>query len=189
GDPAKPETWQLNSPANYVRYDAVSLLENYRRQGGGPAIRTIVLGCTHFPIAQQDFAAAFARLRDFRDSTAAQPYHALLAEKLTFVNPAEFTAKELFRELAARRLRADRESALLPSVAGAFVSIPNSAWPGVKLDPAGALDSEYKYTRPTGNSEREDVFCAPMKEQPALLQSLSGLAPALPHVWSALSER
>ena len=189
GDPAQPETWQLNSPVNYVRYDAVSLLENYRRQGSGPALGVIVLGCTHFPIAQQEFATAFARLRDFRDGTGAQPYRALLAEKITFVNPAEFTAKELFRELAARRLRADRASVQPPSVAGAFVSIPNSAWPGVKLDAAGALDTDYKYSRPTGNPEREDVFCAPMKEQPALLQSLSGLAPALPHVWSALSER
>jgi hypothetical protein len=189
GDPAKPETWQLNSPANYVRYDVVSLLEKYRRQGTGPAISAIVLGCTHFPIAQQEFAAAFARLRDFRDATGAQPYRALLAEKLTFVNPAEFTAKELFRELAKRRLRADRESTQPPSVAGAFISIPNPAWPGVKLDPSGALDTGYKYSRPTGDFEREDTLCAPMKEQPTLLESLTGLAPALPHVWSALSER
>ena len=188
GDPARPETWQLNSPANYARYDAASLVESYRKRGGGPAIGTVVLGCTHFPIAREEIAEAFARLRDFRDGAGEQPYRALIAEQLTLVNPAEFTAKELFRELAQRRLRADRESAHAPVVAGAFVSVPNPAWPGVKLDASGALDTGYKLARPTGSVEREDVWCVPMKEVPALLRSLSGLAPALPVVWSALSQ-
>ena len=189
GDAANPATWQLNSPANYARYDAASLVEKYRRQGGGPAIATVVLGCTHFPIAKEEIADAFARLRDFRDAAGAQPYRPLIAEKLVFVNPAEFTAKELFRQLATDRLRADRASVQAPRVAGAFVSIPNSNWPGVKLDPSGSLDADYKYSRRSGSPGREDVWCVPMKEQPALLQSLSGLAHALPHVWSALNER
>jgi glutamate racemase len=186
GDPARPETWQLNSPANYVRYDVVSLLENYRRQGSGPPIGTVVLGCTHFPIVQAEFAACLARLRDFRDATGAQPYRTFIAEQPVLVNPAEFTAKELFRELAARRLRADRASHQPPLVGAAFVSVPNATWPGVKLDAAGALDTDYKYSRHPGQPEREDTINTPMSEQPALLRSLSGLAPALPLVWRAL---
>ncbi len=186
GDPARPETWQLNSPVNYARYDAAALVENYRLGGGGPAIGTVVLGCTHFPIAQDEIADAFARLRVFRDATGSQPYRDLIAERLTFVNPAEFTAKDLFRELARLRMRADRESTRAPAVAGAFVSIPNPEWPGVKLDASGALDAGYKYGRKTGSPQCEDVWCVPMRDAPALLRSLAGLAPALPRVWGAL---
>jgi glutamate racemase len=188
GDPASPSTWQLNSPANYVHYDVVSLLENYRRRGGGPPIATVVLGCTHFPIVEKEFVSVLARLRDFRDASGAQPYRALIAEKPVFVNPAELTAKALFRELAARRLRAGKDSMQPPAVVGAFVSVANPAWPGVKLDAGGGLDSDYKYSRSTGQPEREDVHCVPMSEQPALLQSLSNLAPALPRVWHALND-
>ncbi|MBI5393744.1 MAG: aspartate/glutamate racemase family protein [Verrucomicrobia bacterium] len=186
GDPAKPETLQLNSTANYARYDVTMLAENYRKAGGGPTIATVVLGCTHFPIVQAEIADAFARLREFRDATGAQPYRALIAEQVVFVSPAEFTAKELFRELARRRLRAGRDSRQAPVIAGAFVTVPNLKCPAVKLGADGSLDTGYKYGRQAGCPELEDVFCVPMRDAALPLASLAGLARALPVTWSEL---
>jgi glutamate racemase len=186
GDPAKPETLQLNSTANYARYDVAMLVESCRKAGGGPAIATVVLGCTHFPIVQAEIADAFARLRQFRDTGGAQPYRALIAERIEFVSPAGFTAKELFRELARRRIRAGRDSRQAPAIAGAFVSVPNPKCPGVKLGADGSLDSSYKHGRRPGRPEVEDVLCVPMRDATLPMESLAGLARALPATWKEL---
>ncbi len=189
GDAAKPATWQLNSAANYARYDVTTLVERYRRSGGGAPISTLVLGCTHYPIARADIAAAFAHLRNFKSPDGAQPYRDLIGEKIEFVNPAEFTARELFRELARRKLRANRDSTAAPALERAFVSVPNPAWPGAKLNADGALDAAYKYGRSPGIPAAEDTLCVPLTEARAVLDSLSGLAPALPQVWMNLNRK
>ncbi len=189
GDAADPATWQLNSAENYARYDVATLVEKYRRSGGGAPISTLVLGCTHYPIAHSELAAAFARLRDFKSPDGAQPYRELIGEKIEFVNPAEFTARELFRELARGKLRANRESTAAPSLERIFVSVPNPAWPGVKLNSDSALDADCKYGRSPGHPAAEDTLCVPLSEARAVLNSLSGLAPALPHVWANLNRK
>ncbi len=189
GDAAKPSTWQLNSAANYARYDVTTLVEKYRRNGGGAPISTLVLGCTHYPIARADIAVAFEHLRNFKSPDGAQPYRELIAEKITFANPAEFTARELFRELARRKLRANRDSTAAPALERTFVSVPNPAWPGAKLNADGALDAAYKYGRSPGNPAAEDTLCVPLSEARTVLDSLSGLAPALPQVWTNLNRK
>ena len=189
GDEAKPATWQLNSAENYARYDVTTLVEKYRKSGGGAPISTLVLGCTHYPIARTALATVFSRLRDYATPDGTRPYRELISEKIEFVNPAEFTAKELFRELARGRLRAARDSDATPVLERAFVSIPNPSWPGAKLNADGALDADCKYGREAGNPSAEDVLCVPLKEAGAVLDSLSGLAPALPRVWTDLNRQ
>ena len=186
GDPAKPETWQLNSVANYARYDVTMLAEQYREAGGGPAIHTVVLGCTHFPIIQAEIAASFAQLRDFRDGTGAQPYRELIGEKIEYISPAEFTARELFRTLARDRLRASRGSTQPPTIASSFISVPNPACPGVRLSADGSFETAYKYGRLAGNPAREDFWCVPMQDAALPLDSLAGLVRALPATWKEL---
>ena len=187
GDESKPATWQLNSAANYARYDVATLVEKYRRNGGGAPISTLVLGCTHYPIAHAELAAAFEHLRNFKSPDGTQPYRELISGKIEFVNPAEFTAKELFRELARARLRAARDSDTAPVLERAFVSVPNPSWLCTKLNADGALDAGYKYGRTPGNPAEEDTLCVPLSDARAVLDSLAGLAPALPLVWKNLN--
>jgi len=189
GDAQTPATWRLNSVSNYARYDVATLVENYRERGGGPAISTVVLGCTHFPIAKTEIAAAFQRLRDCRDPHGTQGYRTLIAERIDFVNPAEFTARELFRELARNRLRAARKEKTPPRIDAAYLSVPNPDWPGLKLSADGALDPAYKYGREPGSPAAEDTFCVPMNEAGSALDSLAGMSQALPHVWAELRRR
>jgi hypothetical protein len=189
GSPDAPETWRLNSVSNYARYDVATLVENYRERGGGPPISTVVLGCTHFPIASAEIAAAFSRLRDYRNPDGAQVYRPLISERIEFVNPAEFTAKELFRELARNRLRTGRGEKAPPKIESAFISMPNPAWPGAAQSADGGLDVAYKYGRAPGTLATEDTLCVPLNEAGTVLDSLSGLSHALPQVWAELRRR
>jgi len=55
GDRDNPETWQLNSVENYIRYDVVTLLENYRKTNPSKPIGIVILGCTHYPFYTKSF--------------------------------------------------------------------------------------------------------------------------------------
>ena len=94
GDPAFPQ-----SVADCAAQEARALLETLRREQPGQKLGTLVLGCTHYPLARAELDAAFAALR------ADPAFAPLLSNHLTYVDPAEWTARELFRELARAGLR------------------------------------------------------------------------------------
>lgn len=186
GDLTRPDGIRLNSTDNYSRFDVATLVENYRKSGGGLPISSVVLGCTHFPIVQSMIAAAFARVREFRNEHGEQPYLKLISKDLEFVNPAAFTARELFRELARQRLRRNKESSEPPVLLGAFLSVPNPECPGVRIGSDGSFDPGYKYGRETGRLDQEDVFYVPLAKAGLPFDSLSGLARALPLTWKQI---
>jgi len=78
------------------------------------------------------------------------------------VNPAEWTAKELFRELASARLRHRPGTARASERDLFFISVPNPASPGVRLAETGALDHDYKYGRSPGQLGVEDTHNIPL---------------------------
>ena len=88
-----------------IRLDVGALVEEYHRDGGSKPISTVVLGCTHYPLIRDAIEREFLRLREHRDAAGRQPYRGLIAERLTFVDPGENAAQELFRELFQRKLR------------------------------------------------------------------------------------
>lgn len=99
GDPA------FASPlVEQVAADVRALVEAHREKvqtarGEPVPLEKIVLGCTHFPLAIAELDAAFETLRTEPDLA---PW---IAPRRQFINPAEWTARELFRELALARLR------------------------------------------------------------------------------------
>ncbi len=186
GHENEPSTWKLNSVANYVRYDVATLVESYRKAGGGPPISSVVLGCTHFPLVAQPILEAFARLRDYEDAQHARPYHDLIAQHVEVVDPAHLTAKELFRELARAKLRSPNAKTAQSIIGTTFyLSEANAQWPGSALVPGSTTDltDEYKYGRNPGQPEREDTVYVPMKVE----RVPGGLSKALPLVGAALA--
>jgi hypothetical protein len=177
---------ELNSVANHVRFEAATLLEAQRR-AGGPAIGSIVLGCTHYPLVRDELAAALATVRTYRAPDGTQPYAATVAADVRLVDPAEATARELFVALATARLRAPgaRDPAAAPTAAF-FISVPNPAVPGVRLAADGALDAAYRTGREPGRLDREDTVAVPLTAA-TLPASSAQLVRALPHVWRALA--
>lgn len=176
---------QINSVANHVRYEVKTLVDRHQRSGTKTPIGMVVLGCTHFPLAKSEIATAFQEIRQWRDSQGSQPYLNLIRERLVFINPAEFTARELFRELARSKTRSSDAGSRTDKDLF-FLSVPNPTWPGIKLTPAGALEPGYRHGRSLGQFDRLDTLPVPLS--PAMLPATTAAAirRLMPEVWSRL---
>jgi glutamate racemase len=172
GDPSFQET-----VAERCRLDVRALVEAHRKSGVTAPLSTLVLGCTHFPLVQPDIDAAFQALR--REPALAE----VIAPRMEYVNPAEWTARELFRELARAGLRGGVGNRMKDSF---YLSIPNPLRRDLSLTPDGGLEKEFKYSRSPGELEREDSVNVPMTLEriPATTRKL--IEGRLPQVWERL---
>ncbi len=191
GDRTRPDSLRLNSVVNYVRYDVTTLLQDYRTAGGTAAIDTVLLGCTHFPLVEQEILDAFARARALQVD-GSKPFELLIAEQIDIVDPAELTAKELFRELARTRTRNVRDE-LEPGQRKSspvlfFMSVANPACKEATFAADGSLDREYKYARTHGRLDLEDTLCVPMRVSLLPPSSVQLIQSRLPEVWSRLQQ-
>ena len=177
GNPAFPGT-----AAETALRDVRSLLETHQKKGGTQPIDTVVLGCTHFPLVRQDIETAFETLH--RDPA----WQALTAAPRTYIDPAEWTARELFRELAKARLRLKDGESCVMAADRFFLSIPDPACSGIKLAPDGGLAYDYKYGRATGQFDREDTINIPLTPDTLPKTSATLVREKLPLVWSRLSQ-
>ena len=177
GDAAFPD-----SVAAYALKEARSLAEAYRAEKPTAPLQTIVLGCTHYPLAREEIDTAFAALR------LETEFHDLIAEHRTFVNPAEATARELFRELARSKLRLKPGEASSLDHGLFYLSVPRLEEVGIQLSGDGSLDKDYKYSRSPGHLDFEDTKNIPLS--PALIPANSArlVRERLPAVWRSLSQ-
>jgi glutamate racemase len=184
GDISSPETLQLNSVGNYVRYDVTSLVESWREKGGATPIDTVVLGCTHFPLVRTELLGEFARLRAL-ELGGQKPYEHLISESIAVVDPASLTASELFRELARKSLFASSRAADAKDLFFMSVASPSVADQDRMSD--GGLAKDYKYGRDSGRLDLEDTRSVRMVPDLLPATSRSLVRNRLPEVWKRLS--
>ncbi|OAI56505.1 hypothetical protein AYO49_04165 [Verrucomicrobiaceae bacterium SCGC AG-212-N21] len=169
----------LNYVGDYVVFDAGELVFKAKgvRNPNPAAIEMVILGCTHFPLVEREIDEALEGMVKSGQ---------LAKGKRIFINPAEYTAKELFRELARARLRnkADVSKLAAPS-AQFFLSVANPAAEGVKLAADGSLETAYKEGRETGYPEREDTKVIALTPD-TLPASSRELLTKLPTVWAQM---
>ena len=173
GDSAFP-----NSVSSYALKEARSLAEAYLALKPSKPLESVVLGCTHYPLAEAEIDAAFAQIR------AEPAMKGVIAEKRNFVNPAQLTARELFRELALAKLRLKPGEACVLAKDLFYLSVPNPACPDIKLAPDGSLDRDYKYSRMPGDLERQDTKNVPLTPDMLPAPSARLLRERLQSVWN-----
>jgi glutamate racemase len=177
GDAAFPD-----SVAAYALKEARALAEAYRAEKPTAPLQTIVLGCTHYPLAKEEIDTAFTTLRQeaaFRD---------LIAEHRTFVNPAEATARELFRELAKSKLRLKPSEVCVLDQGLFYLSVPRVEEVGIQLSGDGNLDKDYKYSRSPGRLDFEDTKNVPLTPALIPVNSAKLVRERLPAVWKSLGK-
>ncbi len=176
GDAAFPD-----SVSAYALKEARALAEAYRDEKPTAPLQTIVLGCTHYPLAQEEIDSAFTTLRQ------ESAFHDLIAEHRTFVNPAEATARELFRELAQSKLRLKPGEVCSLAQGQFYLSVPRVEEVGIQLSGDGSLDKDYKYSRCPGNFDFEDTKNVPLTPTLIPANSAKLVKERLPAVWKSLS--
>lgn len=188
GDVKQPVTWRLNSVDNYIRYHTASLLEAYRRSGDAAPISAVILGCTHFPYYKDEIAKSLERLRQFHAPNGEEPYRNLILKSPSFIDPSELTAKQLYETLAGSGLLVEKRNQAALGVDEFYISVPNTALPGVKLDQTGGFTYEYKYGRDPGHFEWEYVKRVPMSRANLSRDVCETIRTKMPAVWMRLVE-
>jgi len=140
---------QLNSAANYARYNIVTLLERHRQSGKSTPIRAIILGCTHYPFYLETLKEMLEYLREYRED-GRYPYRDLIADEVTFIDPAVYTAIECYQTLRNDGNLAFR---ITPTQVESYISIPSSLLEDNCLTPEGYLTHDFKYGRQPGTEE------------------------------------
>jgi hypothetical protein len=134
---------QLNSAANYARFNLVSLVERHRASGSRVPLKAIILGCTHYPFQQETLERTAAELRAY-EGDGSFPYRDLLSQDLVFIDPARYVAVECFEALKGDGLLAAPGRAR--TVSG-YISVPATGLDPGWLGEGGGLTFEYKYGR------------------------------------------
>jgi glutamate racemase len=146
--------------------DVTTLVQTYQRDGGQKPITTVVLGCTHYPLVKDAIEREFLRLRDD------DGLRNLIAPRLRFVNPADDTAKELFRELFLRKLRLPPNEKSFAERDTFFVTVGRD----------GPLTDDVKYARLPGRFDATDVRTVPLAGDGASRSAIEVWRKLLPHV-------
>jgi glutamate racemase len=176
GDPAFTVSLEVQAAT-----DALELVRAHQSSGGTQPLTKIVLGCTHFPLIANRIDAAF---RDLRRQPGMDRW---IAQELVYVNPAEWTARELFMELARARLRHSGDgSTRAMDKDKFFLSVPAPNLSADKLAEGGSLAHDYKYGRSPGNLDLEDTRVTPMTVEMLPESSRNLVKNRLPLTWERL---
>jgi glutamate racemase len=180
GPRSEPRNVQMNSVANHVAYEALSLVEQVRRTEGARPLGTVILGCTHYPFVADHFRRHFARLYDYKEN-GEYVYRSHLTKDVRLVDPAVITATQLYEFLSTNRL-------LAASPAGAsefYISVPNRANPAVETDTQGYFTYRYKYGRQPGSGQ-ETVRVVPFSRRTVPEETLTRLRTMVPSAWELI---
>ncbi len=187
GDSEDPATWRLNSVDNYIRYHTATLVEGHRQSGSTEPISTVILGCTHFPLYEDDIEESFTRLREIRTEDGGAPYRDLIAEEVVFIDPAELTAVQLYEAMADKELLVGGETAAEARADEFYISVPNPACPGAVLRSDGlSFTYDYKYGRSAGELDKEYVKRVPMSRDNLSEAVMATIRTTMPAVWDRL---
>ena len=145
GKKDNPTEIQLNSIENYIYYNVVSLLEQLRNSKTTKPLKTIILGCTHYPFYKNIFAKKLEELYNLQEN-GNYVYRNYMHKEITLIDPALNTAKELYEYLSENNLFGDNEL----NKSEFYISVPNTLNKNVLIDTLGNFTYEYKYGRTAG---------------------------------------
>jgi glutamate racemase len=171
---------QLNDPENYVRYHLVSLFEKMRAEGITTPMKSLILGCTHYPFMRDTIRNVLNELYNMQFN-GQYAYRSVLAKHVELIDPAVETAKEAYIEM--RKLALGNPSAKQPNKF--FITVPNKSLPEVQLQSDGWFTYAYKYGRQEG-ANKPFVLFTPFDDKNISEATYQRLKVALPAVYKAV---
>jgi hypothetical protein len=137
---------QINSSENYIRFHLVSLLEQMLKTENAQPLKSLILGCTHYPYLIKEINEVLMELKNYKGNDGNYKYRSLISEKVHIVDPSIFVARELHQALAQKELFNNNGNMLENSEF--YISVPNTENKNVKLEGQELRFSyDYKYGR------------------------------------------
>lgn len=138
---------QINDSENYVRFHVVTLLENIRKSNTTNQLKSIILGCTHYPYLIDEINTVLHELYNYKGKDGKYLYRKFMVENIQLVDPAVNTAKELYDHL-------NQKSFFNPNgnikESEFYISVGNKDNTNNKIDAEGRFPYDYKYGRNVG---------------------------------------
>ena len=173
---------QINDAENYVRYHVVTLLENIRKSNTKNKLKSIILGCTHYPYLIEEINKVLNELFNYKTKNSIYLYRDFMAENIILIDPAVNTAKELYEYL-------NKEDLFNPNGnikdSEFYISVPNRDNGNIQIENDGRFSYEYKYGRNAGEIQ-EYVKVVPFSRNNISGDILTRFQQQIPHVYQLM---
>lgn len=173
---------QINDAENYVRYHLVTLMEQIRQSKTNNKLKSLILGCTHYPYMTDEIDAILKELYNYKGKGGKYLYRDFMVENIQLIDPAVDTAKELHEYLK-------NESLFNPNGniknSEFYISVPNRENANNKIDEQGRFPYDYKYGRDAGNIQ-EYVKVVPFSRNNISYDILTRFQKQIPYVYQLM---
>lgn len=171
---------QINSADNYIRYHLVELMEQLRKAEAQP-LKTIILGCTHYPYLLNDINKKLDDLYSYKKD-GKYYYRDVMSKDIQLINPAENVAIELHTYLNGSRLFSASNTVKDSEF---YISVPNKDNKSIVTDEHGRFTHEYKYGR-NANDIQEYVKVVPFSKHNVQKEVLKRLESLIPNTFALI---
>ncbi len=173
---------QINDAKNYVRYHLVTLMEQIRQSKTKNKLKSIILGCTHYPYMIEEINAILKELYNYKGKNGNYFYRDFMVKNTNLIDPAVDTAKELHQYL--------KQEALFNPVGNIkdsefYISVANKDNANNIIDSNGRFTYNYKYGR-DANQIQEYVKIVPFSRNNISYDILTRFQKQIPYVYQLM---
>ncbi|MCL6266299.1 glutamate racemase [Flagellimonas myxillae] len=173
---------QINDAKNYVRYHLVTLMEQIRQSKTTNKLKSIILGCTHYPYMTQEISEILEELYSYRGKNGKFLYRDLMVQDVKLIDPAVDTAKELFAHLKGQALFNPNGNI---DESEFYISVANRDNAANVIDQSGRFPYDFKYGRKAGEIQ-EYVKVVPFSRDNISADILSRFQKQIPYVYELM---
>ncbi|MCF8380057.1 MAG: hypothetical protein K9H49_10800 [Bacteroidales bacterium] len=174
------DTIQINSIENYVRYHIVSLVEKIRLSGTKLKLKSVILGCTHYPFVKDEINEVLSELREN------EAYRTFLSPEISLIDPADNLAIELYEHLSENNL-------LFPGAidqkgrSSFYLTVPNTFISEVETTSEGVFSYDYQYLKREINSLVDHTLSLPFSREVISASQLEQIEKKLPATYELIA--
>ncbi|MDO5979088.1 glutamate racemase [Flavivirga spongiicola] len=173
---------QINDAKNYVRYHLVTLMEQIRQSKTNNKLKSIILGCTHYPYMTEEIDAILKELYRYKGKEGKYLYRDFMVENIQLIDPAVDTAKELHDYLKNEALFNPNGNIKDSEF---YISVTNKDNVNNKIDADGRFPYDYKYGR-HAHEIQEYVKVVPFSRDNISYDILTRFQEQIPYVYQLM---
>ncbi len=173
---------QINDAKNYVRYHLVTLMEQIRLSKTKNKLKSIILGCTHYPYMTDEIGAILKELYNYKGKDGKYLYRNFMVNDIQLIDPAVDTAKELHEYLKAKKLFNPNGNIKNSEF---YISVANKDNKNNRIDADGRFPYDYKYGR-NANEIQEYVKIVPFSRANISYDILTRFQKQIPYVYQLM---